>query len=112
MGFPVRLAGLGLPSPLLQSHHFDNSVAMTQSVSQSLVRGEDLDTAGYCKEASRTLAEARKERSTMLEGQLKTFVDAARPEVQRRLRRNRLNGCWLTAEPSTLNGTELTAEEF
>ena len=51
MGFPVRMAGLGLPSPMLQSHHFDTSVAMTQSVSQLLVKGEDLDTGRYWRQA-------------------------------------------------------------
>ena len=92
MGFPVRLAGLGLPSPVLQSHHFDTSVAMTEAVSRSLVKGEDLDTGKYCREAGKTLAEARRERATLLEDQLATFVAAARPEVKRRVRKNQLNG--------------------
>ena len=88
----MRLSGFGVPAPSTQLHHFDTSVAMTRPVSKSLVGGVELDTSVYCRNAGKVLAEARKERSTMLEDQLKTFVEAARPEVKRRVKRNQLNG--------------------
>ena len=44
--------------------------------------------------------------------ELKTLLSVAEPKEQRRISRGKLTGAWLTAEPSTLNGTELTCDEF
>ena len=102
----------GGPSPTASAHQFETSVVMTAPVSKSLTEGSKLDASAYRRDATRALLKAKTLRSVEMGKELTTLLVAASATDRRRINQGRSTGGWLTAEPSTLNGTELTVDEF
>ena len=57
-------------------------------------------------------AAVRRQNAAKAVAALETTIASAPVEVTRRLRRATKNGAWLTVQPSTVNGTELGAQEW
>ena len=110
---PVRMAGLGILDPELNcNRHYMVSVAMTQAVSDSLRKGEDLDAIGYGKDSTQILRDHRSLLDVDNEQLLAPILEEASKKDERRMNRTRWTGAWLTATPSADYGTALTCTEF
>ena len=112
MGYPVRLAGIGISDPTTGNHQFGTLVKMTAPVAASLTEGAPLDASQYGRDASSVLRQEKAAREKELGEKLKVLLDSTSQRERCRISRERLTGAWLTAEPSTLNGTELSCDEF
>jgi hypothetical protein len=110
---PVRQAGLGIPNPVdtaEQSHAA--SKASTASLTASLLSGQRLGAATYAVECAASSKAARKVRVRAEEAKAVAMQAQATPFAKRRMLRSKETGSWLTTMPDTLNGTELSLEEF
>ena len=113
LALPVRFAGLGVPNPVSSAtSHFNLSVEMTEAVTSSLKLGTDLDAASYGRDSSRIHAQDRKDREASLAAKLASTLESAPAADQRRLKRSKATGAWLTATPSADYGTALSSTEF
>ena len=110
---PVNMAGLGIPDPVTSaSTHFSTSVSMTEEISTSLIDGTELDAIGFGLLSKNLLRNLKREHRSSLLTNLESLLTQADPQEERRLKRNRMTGCWLTTAPSTDFGTALSALEF
>ena len=110
---PVRLAGLGIPDPLLHSQrNFMISRGMTEEISSSLKSGEEMNAIEYGANSSRILRDHKTVQAVVMESLLEPIIDAAPPFEKRRIARTRETGAWLTATPSQDYGTALSCTEF
>ncbi len=110
---PVRYAGLGLPNPVEHAEgQHSASVAITAELTKSLLDHAPLDATNYRKEASSTRSKLKSERDSAHAASLQAQLAQGNRQKQRRIKRAGDTGLWLTMAPDTLNGTELSAEEF
>ena len=110
---PVRRAGLGVPDPQLTAAScFTASQACTAELTRTLRAGTDLDIQAHAAKASTERRRMLKDKNKAEEATLDRLCAAARPAVVRQMKRSQETGAWLTAMPNTLNGTELSEEEF
>ena len=58
------------------------------------------------------LLKAKNLRNVELGKELKAFLVAAPPKDWQQIAQGKMTGGWLTAEPSSLNGTKLTVYKF
>ena len=113
LALPVRWAGLGVPDPTKTSTAcYQASVGCTEDLSRSLLDRQDLDASGY---AGRVRAERRgfkEARAIKHEAAFDRLSKAADVRTRRRMQRSKEGGQWLTVQPTLLNGTQLSMEEF
>ena len=110
---PVRQAGIGVPNPVdTAATCYATSVASTAQLTASLCDGTDLDVDAYLREAKAARSAMMATRDTLGEGKLSQLLGGASARTKRRVNRAKRTGVWLTAMPETLNGTDLSAEEF
>ena len=110
---PVRLAGLGIPDPLLHAQrNFMISRGMTEEISSSLRSGDTLNALEYGKNSSRILRDHKIVEHATMATLLDPIKAAASPFEKRRIERTRETGAWLTATPSQDYGTALSCTEF
>ena len=110
---PVRMAGMGIPDPWRHAQrHYQTSRMMTEAVNTSLMTGAELDTSSYGRESTRILMDHRAVQEVDMEWQLNPLLEAATKADERRMRRSRATGAWLTATPSDAYGTALSCMEF
>jgi hypothetical protein len=110
---PVRYGGLGIPlSNTNPMPRYDASKAMTQMVVHALKQSQDLDVRLYLDMAARAVTTFRMEKEANADSFYESLLAESAPQVQRRIKRSTECGSWLTAMPSRLNGTELSALEF
>jgi hypothetical protein len=113
LALPVRRAGLGVPDPQLTAAGCHQaSLECTGELTSTLRAGADLDVQAHAAEATLHRRQLHKTKDKAEEAQLQALCAAARPTAARRMKRSTETGAWLTAMPSTLNGTELAKDEF
>jgi hypothetical protein len=114
LALPVKRAGLGIPNPAESADDcHEASKAVTRALTLSLLKGEDLVAQAHLEHAS---AERRLQHTARLQAADDTLsaLKAAAPDrlARFRLQRAQETGAWLTTMPESLNGTELTEDEF
>jgi len=110
---PVRYAGLGVPNPgTTARQNYEASRELTAPLTLSLATGEELGIRSYAVACATTRRMQQKRKDATAADVLKRISAAARPTDARRLTRAKETGAWLTAMPNTLNGTDLSADEF
>jgi len=110
---PVRHAGLGIPDPgAIAAANYVDSHQMMDLLTMSLMNRTELGVRTYVLNCAgmRKLQHKLKEEATAAKH--KRMSSAAKPADARRMARAKETGAWLTATPNTLNGTELSADEF
>jgi hypothetical protein len=109
----VRQAGLGLPNPTQSAQaSFAASEACSELLVHSLREGMGLDANLHARHAGSARRRARGLREAADERVFDRLSAAAPVMTERRLHRAKETGTWLTAMPSHLNGTVLSADEF
>jgi len=110
---PVRYAGLGVPNPgktARQNH--EASRELTAPLTLSLATGEELGIRAYAIACATTRKMQQKRKDTAATDRLKRISASAKPIDARRMARAKETGAWLTVMPNSLNGTDLSADEF
>ncbi len=111
---PVKQAGLALPSPVdtAESNYRDSTCAVSHLL--AALRGrQDFRSAYHLEVIATVKAAVLKRRTELHEATLAAVVAKIRCGGTRRtILRGKLTGQWLSVVPSTVNGTELSAEEF
>jgi hypothetical protein len=113
LGQRAKNAGIGIPNPVeTAAHQYMTSKACCDILSHSLwvMAPLDLDQHQKCVAQARKMARAMKDMDE--EVALEKRVKVLGQTEERRLTRAKESGAWLTAYPSALNGTELSADEF
>ena len=109
---PVRHSGLGIPRPTeTATLNYASSVGCTEVLTQSLVRGSQLQVQTYRDGLTGVRCNQRTQRQADA-AEMRKSLQAAMPGHARLIGRATKTGAWLTTAPSTTNGTELSAEEF
>ena len=110
----VKSAGLGVPDPTMNATpNHRVSLAITEPLTESLVNGTPLNTVAYAHEAKEARTFFRDERDEENSTSFKALLDASGSAfLQKRLKRSKRTGTWLTLLPNRLNGTDLSATEF
>jgi len=116
----TKFAGLGVPDPTQTADECHMaSVRGTAVLAASLLRGVKLDAGAHSAQVSngrRTSKKQKLEREEKalndLKASVRTGAGRGGARESRRLDRARETGGWLNILPDSLNGTELSTEEF
>jgi hypothetical protein len=113
LALPVRKAGLGVPDPRQTGADCHTaSLACTEELTRTLRAGTNLDVQAHANHASKQRRRLKKIKDEEQETLLQDLCTGTRPAAARRMTRSKETGARLTAMPTTLNGTELSEEEF
>ena len=110
---PVKQAGLALPYPTRTAH--DNWQASFVIIGHlvSALRGKvTFRTADHAACLRDGRAAVRRKSVAKAMASLEATIDGDPELVTRRLRRATKTGAWMTVQPSTVNGTDLGAQEW
>ena len=110
---PVKQAGLALPDPTRTAPDNCQVSCVITGHLVSALRGQvTFRTADHaaCLRDGRAAVRRKSVAKTM--ASLETTIAGAPESVTRRLTRATKTGAWLTVQPSTVNGTELGAQEW
>jgi hypothetical protein len=109
----TKFSGLGLPDPTQSAaESYMSSAVGTSLLAKSLRDGAKLDVAEHCKQVSHGRKTSQTRKAANSEELLVSLGDGATAGEKRRLDRARETGGWLNILPDSLNGTELSTEEF
>ena len=114
-GLSVRFAGLGLPNPVTQGAEcLKTSVSCCKLLTASIKSGRHLVYAEHKTHAKVARTVAQKARADAQNVKVHGWIDDEERRVMERHRlvRGKKAGAWLTCIPNSLNGTELSYEEF
>ncbi len=110
---PVKFAGLAIPDPTAFSE--ENFEASTLACSHLLAAFQGTESfSSTDHKAVRTAvgAELKSRRTVKLDSALETILGELDCDTRRTILQGKETGQWLSVMPSTLNGTELSAQEF
>ena len=110
---PVKQAGMALPNPTLTApENCQASCVITGHLVPALRGQVPFRTADHAAFLRDGRAAVRRQNAAKAVASLETTIARAPAVVTRRLRRATKTGAWLTVQPSTVNGTELGAQEW
>ena len=110
---PVKQAGMDIPDPTLTApENWQASCVITGHLVSALRGQVPFRTADHAAYLWDGRAAVRHQNAATAVASLETIIARALAVVTCRLRRATKNGAWLTVQPSTVNGTELGAQEW
>ena len=110
---PVKQAGMALPDPTRTApENWQASCVITRHLVSALRGQEPFRTADNAACLRDGRAAVRRQSVAKAMSSLEMTISGAPAVVTRRLRRATKNGAWLRVQPSTVNGTELGAQEW
>ena len=110
---PVKQAGMALPDPTrTASENWQASCVITGHLVSALRGQVPFRTADHAACLCDGRAAVRRQNVAKAMVSLETSIARAPVEVTRRLRRATKTGAWLAVQPSTVNETELVAQEW
>ena len=113
LSLPIKSAGLGISNPMSTASECHRvSKACTQSLTDSLLDGEDLDVVVYGREVKQQQRQEAHGRRMDHSTALANLLDKMSPSKARRIERAKETGGWLSILPNSLNGTTLERDEF
>jgi hypothetical protein len=113
IALPVRHGGLGIMDPTKTStSNYHASSSITSLLTDSLVHGNPLCAQEHRKTAAIARADAKSSLKDRNDETLSNLLAASTPFDKRRIVRSASTGAWLTTLPNTLNGSDLSTEEF
>ena len=112
---PVKYAGMALPDPTLTA---DDNHSTSSLVCGHLVQAmrSDCDvtysSVDHISTRKEVVAAVKERQAVKYEAKLKEITSKLDPDTARMVKRGRLCGQWLSVMPLTVNGTELSPQEF
>ncbi len=112
-GLPVKHTGLALPNPTTSTESNYEASTLVCSHIVAAFRGiEEFQSEEHESVRRSVLKELTKRKTTQLDETLDSILSGLPCDTRRTIRRGKETGLWLTTLPSTVNGTELSAQEF
>jgi hypothetical protein len=110
---PVKFAGLALPDPTASSEdNYEGSPLVCSHILAAFRGIESFSSADHQSLRKAVTAEIKTRRSDKQDSTLSTILADLDYDTRRTILRGKETGQWLSVMPSTLNGTELSAQEF
>jgi hypothetical protein len=112
-GLPVKHVGLALPDPTTSAESNHEASTLVCSHLLAAFRGvEPFQSEEHASVRRTVLAELTKRKKAQFDETLAALLSGLSCDARRTIRRGKETGLWLTTLPSTVNGTELSAQEF
>ncbi|MEJ2330924.1 MAG: hypothetical protein P8Z33_13945, partial [Gammaproteobacteria bacterium] len=113
LALSIQQGGLGIPNPVTSADAcYAASTTSTMLLTESLLEGTALSYTAHRTQVRLSRTQARATRAAAESEILNQRQVMANQTVKNRLERGKHTGAWLTVIPNTLNGTELSREEF
>ena len=110
---PIKFAGLSLPDPVESADWNYQASILSSTHILSAFRGvQEFSSADHSSSVREVRREIKKRTLMMNEVSLEGIVEGLQCDERRTILRGRDTGQWLSVPPSTVNGTELSAQEF
>jgi hypothetical protein len=110
---PVKAAGLAIPNPTATAESNWTASTLVCGHLVAALRGrQEFRSADHAATMSHGKAEIRKQNVEESEASLTAILTSLPADKSRTIGRGRETGAWLSILPSTVNGTELSAQEF
>jgi hypothetical protein len=110
---PVKFAGLALPNPSASSEgNYEASTLVCSHILAAFRGTESFSSADHQSLCKAATAEIKARWSDKQDLTLSTVLADLDCGTRRTILRGKETGLWLSIKPSTLNGTELSAQEF
>jgi hypothetical protein len=113
LALPVKFAGLALPDPSASSEgNYEASTLVCSHIIAAFRGTESFSSADHQSLRKAVTAEIKTRRSDKQDSTLSTILADLDCDTHRTILRGKETGQWLSVMPSTLNDTELSAQEF
>jgi hypothetical protein len=110
---PVKFAGLGIPDPSATSEsNFEASTLVCSHLLAAFRGVEPFSSMEHQSVRTAVTTELKLRRSVQLDSTLDSILGTLDCDTRRTILRGKETGPWLSVMPSTLNGTELSTQEF
>jgi hypothetical protein len=110
---PVKYAGLAIPDPSATSEeNFEASTLVCSHLLAAFRGVEPFSSHDHKTVRTAVTTELRSRRSEKMDSTLVSLLSGLDCDTRRTILRGKETGQWLSVMPSTLNGTELSAQEF
>ena len=110
---PIKSAGMALPNPHRSADaNYQNSILMNSHLLSSLRGNDSFRSATHLSVTKEVRAELKIRRSKDNESVLGHLTKPMTPAMRRTIMRGTETGQWLSSLPTTVNGTQLSAQEF
>jgi hypothetical protein len=110
---PVKHAGMALPDPTKSAKsNYEASILVNSHLLAALRGTESFRSTEHVAVIKACRSELTSRRKTTNDSALRTVLCKLTPLLCRAIERSKLTGQWLSVVPSTVNGTELSAQEF
>ena len=113
LALPVKHAGIAIPNPTTSAGgNFRASTIVCGHLVASLRKRATFNGAEHTSVIKEGRAAMRLCRAAVDDSELTRLLRNLPQEKRRIIERGRQTGAWISVQPSTVNGTELSAEEF
>jgi hypothetical protein len=110
---PVKNAGLALPNPVESAEaNFRASEVANSHIIQVMRKKETFSLQDHSATTSQVKGEIKKRRDLTNKAHLDSTLGLMTKDLSRMVRRGCETGAWITVMPSTIAGTELSADEY
>jgi hypothetical protein len=110
---PVKFAGLALPDPVASSdNNFEASTLVCSHLLAAFRGVEPFSSEEHLPVQKTVIAELKVRKTALNEFTLDSILKGLDCDTRRTILQGKETGQWLSVMPSTLNGTELSPQEF
>ncbi len=112
-GLPVKWAGLAIPDPTTSAQpNYEASILLCSHILAAFRGVDDFRSTDHLKVIRDVKAELKLRNAAKSESSLNDLASKMSYDNRRTILRGKETGQWLSVLPSTVNGTELSAQEF
>jgi hypothetical protein len=113
LALPVKHAGIAIPNPTTSARgNFMASTVVCGHLVAALRERVQFNRAEHKSVIKEGRAAIKINRTVVHDNELSRLLRPLPPEKKRIIERGRRTGAWISVQPSTVNGTELSAKEF
>jgi hypothetical protein len=110
-GLPVKHAGIAIPDPTTTATEYYEASTLVYSHLIEAIRGwVPFQHADHLSVRRASIQQLRSRKKTKHDQELATLLADIRCHTRRQIETDKETGAWLTVLPSTINGTELSAQ--
>jgi hypothetical protein len=112
-GLPIKHAGIAIPDPITTATEYYEASTLVCSHLIEAIRGRvPFQHADHLSVRRATIQQLRSREKTKHDQELATLLADIRCHTHRHIETGKETGAWLLVLPSTISGTELSAQEF
>ena len=110
---PVKWAGMAIPDPTISADsNYDASILACSHILAAFRGADEFRSADHLSVIKEVKLELKQRKIMLHNTTLESLTSKLSCDDERTILRGRTTGQWLSVPPSTVNGTELSAQEF